>query len=110
MSRQPGYARVRVPVRVDVEYRFGTHRGSLPTVLPWTVASHIHQVIDAHNLPVTHVTRRTGRPFTLVLVETEALFARSRRSEPLAARSGVGWVGAHLRLRRGPQALRRVLE
>jgi hypothetical protein len=49
----------------------------LPTVLPWTVASHIHRVIDAHNLPVTHVTRRTGRPFTLVLVKTEVLFARS---------------------------------
>jgi hypothetical protein len=38
--------------------------------------AHIHQVIDAHDLPVTHVTRRTGRPFTLVLVKTDALFER----------------------------------
>jgi len=38
--------------------------------------AHIHQVIDAQDLPVTHVTRRTGRPFTLVLVKTDALFER----------------------------------
>ena len=38
--------------------------------------AHIHQVIDAHDLPVTHVPRRTGRPFTLVLVKTDALFER----------------------------------
>jgi hypothetical protein len=38
--------------------------------------AHIHQVIDAHDLPVTHVTRRSGRPFTLVLTKTEALFER----------------------------------
>jgi hypothetical protein len=38
--------------------------------------AHIHQAIDSQNLPVTHVTRRTGRPFTLVLVKTDALFER----------------------------------
>jgi len=37
---------------------------------------HVHNVIDAHALPVTHATRRTGRPFTLVLRKTEALFSR----------------------------------
>lgn len=37
---------------------------------------HVHRVLDAHALPVTHVTRRTGRPFTLVLRKTEALFER----------------------------------
>jgi hypothetical protein len=37
---------------------------------------HVHQAIDAHDLPVTHATRRSGRPFTLVLRKTEALFAR----------------------------------
>ena len=31
-------------------------------------------MIDTHDLHVTHVTRRTGRPFTLVLVKTDALF------------------------------------
>jgi hypothetical protein len=37
---------------------------------------HVHQVVDDHALPVTHVTRRSGRPFTLVLRKTEALFDR----------------------------------
>ena len=37
---------------------------------------HIHSRIDAAELPVTHVTRRQGRPYTLVLKKTEALFAR----------------------------------
>ena len=39
---------------------------------------HIHSRIDAAELPVTHVTRRQGRPYTLVLTKTEALFARER--------------------------------
>ena len=46
----------------------------------WPIAkdqrAHIHQVIDAQDLPVTHVTRRSGRPFTLILVKTEVLFER----------------------------------
>lgn len=55
--------------------------------LEWPLAkdgrAHIHQVIDAHNLPVTHATRRTGRPFTLVLVKTEALFEREAAERKL---------------------------
>jgi hypothetical protein len=55
--------------------------------LEWPLAkdqrAHIHQVIDAHNLPVTHVTRRTGRPFTLVLVKTDALFEREAAERKL---------------------------
>src|SRR5271166_6025869 len=39
---------------------------------------HVHSRIDAAELPVTHVTRRQGRPYTLVLKKTEALFARER--------------------------------
>lgn len=37
---------------------------------------HLHGQIDRYALPVTHHTRRQGRPFTLVLAKTEALFAR----------------------------------
>ena len=37
---------------------------------------HIHGVIDRHRLPVTHVTRRSGRPYTLVLTKQRALFER----------------------------------
>ncbi|MFA7666233.1 MAG: 2OG-Fe(II) oxygenase [Burkholderiaceae bacterium] len=46
--------------------------------LEWRLAQDkrqvIHQLIDRHELPVRHVTRRTGRPFTLVLEKTDALF------------------------------------
>ncbi|HWS67781.1 MAG TPA: hypothetical protein VN325_33845 [Steroidobacteraceae bacterium] len=38
--------------------------------------SHIHRIIDAYDLPVTHTTRRTGSPFTLVLTKTAAVFER----------------------------------
>jgi predicted 2-oxoglutarate/Fe(II)-dependent dioxygenase YbiX len=41
---------------------------------------HIHSRIDAAELPVTHVTRRQGRPYTLVLNKTDALFAREREA------------------------------
>ena len=37
---------------------------------------HIHVIIDSYDLPISHVTRRVGRPFTLVLTKTEALFQR----------------------------------
>jgi hypothetical protein len=37
---------------------------------------HVHSRIDAAGLPVTHLTRRQGRPYTLVLTKTGALFAR----------------------------------
>jgi hypothetical protein len=38
--------------------------------------AHIHRIIDSHDLPVSHVTRRVGRPFTLVLTKTEAVLQR----------------------------------
>jgi hypothetical protein len=48
--------------------------------LEWPLAQaqrgHIHHIVDAHDLPVRHATRRTGRPFTLVLEKTAALFER----------------------------------
>jgi hypothetical protein len=37
---------------------------------------HVHQVLDAHEMPVRHRTRRSGRPYTLVLEKMDALFAR----------------------------------
>jgi predicted 2-oxoglutarate/Fe(II)-dependent dioxygenase YbiX len=41
---------------------------------------HVHSRIDAAELPVTHVTRRQGRPYTLVLNKTEGLFAREQEA------------------------------
>ena len=41
---------------------------------------HVHSRIDRAELPVTHVTRRTGRPYTLVLRKTSTLFDRERQA------------------------------
>jgi hypothetical protein len=41
---------------------------------------HVHSQIDAAELPVTHRTRRQGRPYTLVLKKTDALFTREREA------------------------------
>ncbi len=40
---------------------------------------HIHQRIDLHELPVRHQTRRTGRPYTLVLSKLPTLFEREEQ-------------------------------
>ncbi|HEX4831210.1 MAG TPA: 2OG-Fe(II) oxygenase [Trebonia sp.] len=54
---------------------------------------HVHTRIDAAELPVTHVTRRTGRPFTLVLTKTERLFTAEH--EDRAAKAGtLEWLAA----------------
>jgi hypothetical protein len=37
---------------------------------------HVHSRIETAELPVSHETRRQGRPYTLVLTKTDALFAR----------------------------------
>lgn len=46
----------------------------------WPLAAdrraHIHGVIEQHELPVGHETRRSGRPYVLVLSKTRALFER----------------------------------
>ena len=50
----------------------------------WPIAKerrqHVHSRIDAAELPVTHVTRRQGRPYTLVLNKTDALFTREQET------------------------------
>lgn len=52
---------------------------------------HVHQQIDAVGLPVRHITRRQGRPYTLLLTKTEDLFRREddvRRQ----ARTDLDWL------------------
>jgi hypothetical protein len=55
--------------------------------LMWPLAKdgrrHVHGQIDCYELPVSHVTQRVGRPFTLVLAKQKALFTRAskRRAE-----------------------------
>jgi predicted 2-oxoglutarate/Fe(II)-dependent dioxygenase YbiX len=41
---------------------------------------HVHARIDGAELPVSHVTRRQGRPYTLVLTKTDALLAREQEA------------------------------
>jgi hypothetical protein len=48
--------------------------------------AHVHNIIDSHDLPVSHITRRVGRPFTLVLTKTEALFEREAAERELCER------------------------
>ena len=65
---------------------------------------HIHSRIDAAELPVSHVTRRQGRPYTLVLSKTDALFARERRRG-----SGINQIWSGLRQSGLPVPSRKVL-
>ncbi|RNI24245.1 hypothetical protein EFY87_04550 [Flexivirga caeni] len=76
--------------------RFAGFLGS-PTerTLDWPLAQrrrqHIHQLIDRAGLPVTHVTRRKGSPYVLVLTETDELFAREA-SDRHEAEAALMWV------------------
>ena len=54
---------------------------------------HVHSRIDAAELPVTHATRRQGRPYTLVLKKTEALFVREREAR-IRDETDLAWLAA----------------
>jgi predicted 2-oxoglutarate/Fe(II)-dependent dioxygenase YbiX len=66
-------------------------------VFEWPLAKerrhHVHSRIDGAELPVTHVTRRQGRPFTLVLTKTDELFTRDLRSRA-SATADLEWLAA----------------
>lgn len=66
--------------------------------LEWPLAQerrrHVHSRLDRAELPVTHQTRRTGRPYTLVLTKTEALFeadTQVRRRD----QADLAWLHGH---------------
>jgi hypothetical protein len=52
---------------------------------------HVHRQIDDAGLPVRHTTRRQGRPFTLILEKTEALFQQDQDARR-QAKSDLDWV------------------
>ena len=54
---------------------------------------HVHSRIDAAELPVTHKTRRQGRPYTLVLNKTDALFAREQEAR-IRDETDLEWLAA----------------
>jgi hypothetical protein len=39
--------------------------------------AHLHQIIDRHDCDLTHVTSRTGSPYTLVCTKTTASYDRA---------------------------------
>jgi hypothetical protein len=63
--------------------------------LEWPLAksgrAHIHGIIDSHDLPVTHNTRRVGSPFTLILEKTVAVFERDAVQRQLL-QSALQWL------------------
>ena len=63
--------------------------------LEWPLAKqrrqHIHGRIDVAELPVTHLTRRQGSPYTLVLTKTDALFT-GEHSARQAAETDLEWL------------------
>lgn len=87
--------RLETPVRANGDWSIATPlscpRELGPTLMPflrdatrtrleWPLAeagrAQVHRLIDDHDLPVHHTTRRSGRPYTLVLEKTRALFER----------------------------------
>jgi hypothetical protein len=63
--------------------------------LEWPLAksgrAHIHGIIDSHDLPVTHNTRRIGSPLTLILEKTAAVFERDAVQRQLR-QSALQWL------------------
>jgi hypothetical protein len=53
---------------------------------------HVHSRLDEAELPVHHQTRRSGRPYTLVLEKTEALF-ESERAARRRDQADLSWLG-----------------
>jgi hypothetical protein len=78
--------------------------------LNWPLAeskrAHVHRVLDAYDLPVTHTTRRNGSPYTLVLTKTSAVFERDA-AERAAWQRGLDMLKAKLTSPRRRSALRR---
>ncbi|MEV4470050.1 2OG-Fe(II) oxygenase [Nonomuraea sp. NPDC049504] len=84
-QRAPGDWSIKLPTGCACELceTLGTFlRDPERRALDWPLAKdrrrHVHARIDEAELPVHHETRRQGRPYTLVLTKTEALFERER--------------------------------
>ena len=70
--------------------------------LEWALANerrrHVHGELDMHEISVRHQTRRSGRPYTLVLDKTEALFEREA-AERRRWQADLEWLTAPSRRR-----------
>ena len=71
------------------------------TLFEWPLAKqkrrHIHGIIEGHAFPVTHATRRSGRPYTLVLEKTRALF-KTEAAERKTWERELSWLTKNQRL------------
>jgi hypothetical protein len=68
--------------------------------------AHVHGTITSYELPVTHVTRRTGSPYTLVLTKTRALFTRDASERATWVRD-LAWLHENAKTPRSPRARRK---
>ncbi len=66
-------------------------------LLEWPLAEqrrrHVHSRIDQAEVPVRHQTRRSGRPYTLILTKTDALFEREREARQ-RDQADLTWLGS----------------
>ncbi|MGH3915742.1 MAG: 2OG-Fe(II) oxygenase [Pseudonocardiaceae bacterium] len=66
-------------------------------IFEWPLATdgrrHVHTQIDSAGLPVRHQTRRQGRPYTLVLTKTDALFTRAKNARQQAV-TDLAWLAS----------------
>ena len=64
-------------------------------VMEWPLAKdgrrHLHSRIDQAGLPVSHTTRRQGRPYVLVLTKTDAVFTREQATRT-RAETDLAWL------------------
>jgi hypothetical protein len=99
-ARAPGDWSIttKLGCKCDLCARLGQFlRASSQQQLEWPLAkdrrAHVQGVITSYELPVTHVTRRVGRPHTLVLTKTRALFTRDAAERQGSFRTGhQGWA------------------
>jgi len=69
------------------------HRITLDWPLAEKRRQHVHQRIQDAELPVTHQTRREGRPFVLVLTKSPDLFAHEQNARA-QAQADLDWITA----------------
>ncbi len=66
--------------------------------LEWPLAKdgrqHVHSRIDGAELPVTHLTTKQGRPYTLVLNKTDELFTSEQQARA-SDEEHLAWLASH---------------
>jgi hypothetical protein len=97
-ARGPGDWSIAAPLRCTCELCKRLARFLLASneqQFDWPLATdrraHVHQTITHHELPVTHVPRRVGSPYVLVLTKTKALFTREA-AERKTRTSDLAWL------------------